>query len=63
MEEVSGGRDHARAAKVLDLDGAERTATIKPMFVDEKEVIDFDFCVIAAGCNFGVFHKMGGPGS
>merc|ERR1711976_489355 len=28
-------------------------------FVWEKEVIDFDFCVIAAGCNFGVFHKWG----
>jgi len=45
--------------EVLDLDGAERTATIKPMHVDEKEVIDFDFCIIAAGCNFGVFHKWG----
>merc|ERR1712083_792572 len=22
-------------------------------------IIDFDFCVIAAGCNFGVFHKWG----
>merc|ERR1712051_606366 len=41
------------------LSGADRTATIKPMFSQENEVIDFDFCVIAAGCNFGTFHPMG----
>ena len=35
--------------EVTDLDGAGRTATIKPMFVDKKEVVDFDFCIIAAG--------------
>merc|ERR1719373_59819 len=29
------------------------------MFVKQEEVIDFDYCVIAAGCNFGVFHKWG----
>jgi NADH dehydrogenase FAD-containing subunit len=45
--------------EVTELNGAERTATVKPMFVEGKEVIDFDFCVIAAGCNFGVFHKWG----
>ena len=26
-----------------------------------KETIDFDYCIIAAGCNFGPFHKPGGP--
>lgn len=45
--------------EVLSLSGADRTATIKPMFSQENEVIDFDFCVIAAGCNFGMFHPMG----
>ena len=45
--------------EVTELDGAGRTATIKPMFVDKKETVDFDFCIIAAGCNFGVFHKWG----
>lgn len=45
--------------EVLELKGEERTCTIQPMFVQEKETIDFDFCVIAAGCNFGVFHKWG----
>eukprot|EP00444_Apocalathium_aciculiferum_P061255 CAMPEP_0183607652 /NCGR_PEP_ID=MMETSP0371-20130417/183567_1 /TAXON_ID=268820 /ORGANISM="Peridinium aciculiferum, Strain PAER-2" /LENGTH=335 /DNA_ID=CAMNT_0025819775 /DNA_START=1 /DNA_END=1005 /DNA_ORIENTATION=- len=45
--------------EVTELDGQERTATIQPMFVKDKEVIDFDFCIIAAGCNFGVFHKWG----
>jgi len=44
--------------EVTDLNGTERTATVKPMF-GQTEVIDFDFCVIAAGCNFGVFHKWG----
>merc|ERR1712151_671452 len=32
---------------------------MKPMFSDAEETIDFDFCIIAAGCNFGVFHKWG----
>merc|ERR1712060_377788 len=45
--------------EVMELNGQDRTCTIKPMFGDEPEVIDFDFCVIAAGCNFGVFHKWG----
>jgi len=45
--------------EVTELNGSERTATIKTMFSQEKEVIDFDFCIIAAGCNFGVFHKWG----
>jgi len=45
--------------EVTELDGPNKTCTVKPMFAQEKEVIDFDYCVIAAGCNFGVFHKWG----
>jgi len=45
--------------EVTELDGPNKTATVKPMFGAEKETIDFDYCVIAAGCNFGVFHKWG----
>merc|ERR1719145_129698 len=45
--------------EVTELNGKDRTCTVKPMFGADKEVIDFDFCVIAAGCNFGVFHKWG----
>jgi NADH dehydrogenase FAD-containing subunit len=45
--------------EVLKLDGPEQTATIKPIFTDEEETVDFDYCIIAAGCNFGVFHKWG----
>jgi len=45
--------------EVKDLNGQEKTATIKPMFQSEKETIDFDYCIIAAGCNFGPFHKWG----
>merc|ERR1712137_518927 len=32
---------------------------LKPMFGQTVEEIDFDYCIIAAGCNFGVFHKWG----
>jgi len=45
--------------EVTELNGPKRTATIKPMFTQDTEVIDFDFCIIAAGCNFGPFHKWG----
>jgi len=45
--------------EVTELDGPNRTAVVKPMFGESKETIDFDYCVIAAGCNFGVFHKWG----
>lgn len=36
-----------------------QTATIKPMFQEKVEVIDFDFCIIASGCNFAPFHPKG----
>jgi len=45
--------------EVTELNGQDRTATIMPMFAQDPEIVDFDFCVIAAGCNFGVFHKWG----
>jgi len=45
--------------EVLKLDGAERTALIKPMFTNKEETIDFDYCVIACGCNFGPFKPKG----
>jgi len=45
--------------EVTSLDGPGRAATIKPMFSQTEEVIDFDFCIIAAGCNFGPFHEWG----
>jgi len=45
--------------EVLELNAPDKLATIKPMFAAEKEVVDFDFCIIASGCNFGPFHKWG----
>merc|ERR1712226_429889 len=45
--------------EVKELKGPERLCNIKPMFGTQTEEIDFDFCIIAAGCNFGVFHKWG----
>jgi len=45
--------------EVTGLNNVDRTATIKTMFTAEPEVVDFDFCFIAAGCNFGPFHKWG----
>jgi hypothetical protein len=38
--------------EVLALNGEDRTAEIKPMFTDKKEIIDFDYCIICCGCNF-----------
>jgi hypothetical protein len=45
--------------EVLELKGEERTALVQPMFTDKPETVDFDYCIIAAGCNFGPFHKWG----
>jgi len=45
--------------EVKELNGEDRTAVIKPMFQKETEMIDFDYCLIASGCNFGPFHKWG----
>merc|ERR1712007_379309 len=45
--------------EVMAIDGHARTATVKPMFLKTTEMIDFDYCVIAAGCNFGPFHPCG----
>lgn len=39
--------------------GTDQTATIKPMFQDTEEIIDFDYCIIACGCNFGPFKPKG----
>lgn len=36
-----------------------QTAKIKPMFQEKEEVIDFDFCIIACGCNFAPFDPIG----
>lgn len=45
--------------EVTELNGPERTATVKPMYSDKPETIDFDYCIVAAGCNFQPFHKWG----
>jgi apoptosis-inducing factor 2 len=45
--------------EVKDLDVERRIACIKPMFSKNTEDVPFDYCVVAAGCNFGVFHKWG----
>jgi len=45
--------------EVTKLDGENLTASIKPIFTDDEELIDFDYCIIASGCNFGPFHKWG----
>jgi len=45
--------------EVLTLNEIDRTALIQPMFTNATETVDFDYCMIAAGCNFGPFHKWG----
>ncbi|EER19835.1 hypothetical protein Pmar_PMAR006727 [Perkinsus marinus ATCC 50983] len=43
--------------EVKQLDGSRLVAHVKPMFSETTEEVPFDYCIIAAGCNFGVFHK------
>lgn len=45
--------------EVTSLDGKNMKATVKPMFTKEEEIFNFDFCVIASGCNFNPMHTMG----
>lgn len=45
--------------EVLTLDGKNRTALIQPIFVDKPETVDFDYCIIASGCNFNPLHPKG----
>lgn len=45
--------------EVKHLDGEKKTATIKPMFCSQEEEVDFDYCIICSGCNFGPFKPMG----
>ncbi|KAF4661948.1 hypothetical protein FOL47_006478 [Perkinsus chesapeaki] len=45
--------------EVKELDGEKQIAHIKPMFSDHTEEVAFDYCVIAAGCTFGLFSKWG----
>jgi len=36
-----------------------RFAHVKPMFADQTDKINFDYCIICAGCNFGPFANWG----
>lgn len=45
--------------EVKTLNGQEKFAEVKPIFVDVLERIGFDYCVICSGCNFGPFKPMG----
>jgi len=45
--------------EVLSIDEKARTATYKPIEDAQQQTLSFDYCVIASGCNFGLFHKKG----
>jgi len=46
--------------EVKTLDGEKKEATVKPIFSKAGlETIQFDYCAICAGCNFGPFQKWG----
>jgi len=45
--------------EVKELKGPERCCVIKTMFQQKTETIDFDYCIIASGCNFNPMHKWG----
>lgn len=45
--------------EVTTLDGEARVCTYKAMHVKKEEQLSFDYCVVASGCNFGLFDKWG----
>jgi len=45
--------------EVKKLDGEKRTCEYKTMHKETTDTCTFDYCVVAAGCNFGMFHPKG----
>merc|ERR550514_560486 len=45
--------------EVKGIDEKSRTATYKPIEDPDEKSIKFDYCVIASGCNFGMFSPVG----
>eukprot|EP00933_Yihiella_yeosuensis_P022729 TRINITY_DN17842_c0_g1_i1.p1 TRINITY_DN17842_c0_g1~~TRINITY_DN17842_c0_g1_i1.p1 ORF type:complete len:480 (+),score=59.96 TRINITY_DN17842_c0_g1_i1:80-1519(+) len=45
--------------EVMMIDSQSRCAHIRGMFADETDVVPYDFCVIAGGCNFNQFLPTG----
>jgi NADH dehydrogenase FAD-containing subunit len=45
--------------EVKSLSGEKMTATIKPICIQKTEEVTFDYCMVAAGCNFNFLHKYG----
>jgi len=45
--------------EVKSLDGDKQCAVVKTMYTQKEETIEFDYCMICAGCNFGMLHKWG----
>jgi len=38
--------------EVISIDGEHKHAHVKAMFAKEEDVVPFDYCIIASGCNF-----------
>lgn len=38
--------------EVISIDGEQKFANVKTMFAKDEDVVPFDFCIIAGGCNF-----------
>jgi len=56
--------EHKMGAKfvwgeVKSLNGDRKTATVKAMCSETTEEIGYDYCIVAAGCNFNFLHKWG----
>jgi len=45
--------------EVMKFDGEKRCLSYKPMHMADQQTLTFDYAVIAAGCNFGMFHAKG----
>ena len=45
--------------EVTEFDEQGRSVKYTPVDGGAQGTIKFDYCVIASGCNFGLFHKLG----
>jgi len=45
--------------EVNAVDGDQRLVTYKSMHSKKEETIGYDYCIVACGCNFGLFDKWG----
>lgn len=45
--------------EVTKIDPASRSAHVKTIFADDEDIVPFDFCAVACGCNFNQYSPTG----